>query len=88
MHQNFEGNRNRKYQAVKPSYKELVHRAIQNVVPHPEECGHPRWACVKDLFGIGSTTATVLCKEFGEDPNAIVESPPCSDCPNEDEVWT
>lgn len=39
---------------------------------------NPRWVHVMGLFGLGSTSATALCKRFGADPDERVGG--CSLC--------
>ncbi len=46
---------------------DLVERAIRNV--RPSFNGNPRWVAVRDLFAVGSTSATSLCKRFDLDPD-------------------
>jgi hypothetical protein len=31
----------------------------------------PKWAHVRDAFGIGSTSATELCRRFSSDPDEL-----------------
>ena len=38
----------------------------------------PRWSHVGNLFGLGSTSANLLCKRFGIDPNELVGG--CTTC--------
>lgn len=46
---------------------DLVERAIRNV--RPRFNGNPRWVAVRDLFAVGSTSATMLCRRFNLDPD-------------------
>lgn len=48
--------------------KELVRRAIANARPN-DDVPCPRWAAVCDRFGMGSTYATELCRQYGFDPH-------------------
>lgn len=54
--------------AILPSADELVMRAIRNARPRP---GAPKWAAVRDVFAVGSTTATALCRRAGIDPDIM-----------------
>lgn len=47
---------------------DLVKRAMMNLRNH-EYDSRPRWALVKDVFGVGSTRAEDLCERFGLDPD-------------------
>ena len=46
---------------------DLVERAIRNVKPNFK--GSPRWVAVSDLFAVGCTSATLLCKRVNLDPD-------------------
>lgn len=54
--------------------QELVARAIR--LAKPRRGSSPRWVLVRDLFGVGSTTATQLCREHGFDPSETAGSSP------------
>jgi ribosomal protein S13 len=54
--------------------KQKMHQLLEEAVRNAR-CQHraaPRWLAVRDLFGVGSTSARYLCREFGLDPEAIV----------------
>ena len=48
--------------------RELITSAIR-WVQNPNDLPLPRWSVVGSTFGLGSTSATRLCREFGIDPN-------------------
>jgi len=52
--------------------EELVIRAIKNA--HPDKCDKniPRCVCVRNVFAVGSTTGSLLCKEVGLDPDELL----------------
>lgn len=56
-------------------WRRLVERAVRNARPNP---GHDavRWGCVKSIFGVGSTRAQDLCREFGLDPDDVLRTMP------------
>lgn len=56
---------------VRADPRSLVERAIRNTgrLSHDAK---PRWSHVADVFAVGSSHATELCKEFGSDPDEIV----------------
>ena len=57
----------------------LVENAIRNAQPH--EIGkNYRWVAVRDTFATGSTVAIELCRQFGLDPDEMVEGPDCLSC--------
>lgn len=61
---------------------ELVRRAVRNARPRKELYGGSvRWSVVGDLFALGSTYATHLCRHFGVNPEdmlgKLVECPEC-----------
>lgn len=62
----------------------LVRQAVRNARPKRGETA-PRWACVRDAFGIGSRSAQLLCNRFDLDPDEELTSPPCECCPLEEE---
>lgn len=51
----------------------FVWGAVHNAKP---ECGAEmaRWVCVRNALGVGSTTATALCREHGVDPDEVLKS--------------
>lgn len=61
-------------QRVEITDAELVQRAVRNARP---ELNHkqPRWVCVMDAFGTGSTVATELCRRFGLNPHEELKPP-------------
>lgn len=48
----------------------LVHNArrVHRIVP-----GRPLWAVIKDLTGLGSTSAKALCHRYGCDPDEPIK---------------
>lgn len=49
--------------------EELVQRAVLcATADHPR----PRYMCVADVFGMGSTLARHLCRRFDRDPDELV----------------
>lgn len=56
---------------------ELVERAVRQAGAIGFE--DPRWVHVKRVFAVGSTTATLLCRRFGLDPDEFIG------CPDEEE---
>ena len=56
------------------SAEKLVERAVRNATPRLNG-KFPRWAVVVDTFGLGSTYAHDLCREYGLDPDEIIKSP-------------
>jgi hypothetical protein len=71
---------------ARPSDAELLRRAIVYAKPNVGMASRQRWACVKDVFGVGSTTATILCREAGVDPDEELTGIMCEGCPLEDET--
>lgn len=69
---------------ARPSYRELVRRAIINARPPVGIMSKVRWACVRDVFAVGSTTATILCVAVGLDPDENLEGSVCEGCQYED----
>ena len=67
--------------ADRPSDKELLRRAIEYSCAPVGAEKIPRWVCVRDIFNVGSTTATRLCVETGVDPEELLSSPRCENCP-------
>lgn len=47
------------------------YQLLARAVAHPKgwKAGHVRWAAVGDVFCVGSTTATNLCKALQIDPH-------------------
>ena len=61
---------------------DLLRRAVRNARPRKElRGGSVRWSVVGDLFALGSTYATHLCRHFGVDPEdmlgKLAECPEC-----------
>ena len=54
-------------------WEELVERAVRNARPF-QGVDRPRWACVRDVFGVGSTRAKALCRQCDLDPDAILSA--------------
>ena len=40
----------------------------------PKKGKAPRWVVIKDVFCVGSTVATEICRKCGLDPDEIVKS--------------
>ena len=57
--------------------EDLLRRAVTCARPH-RNLEAPRWVAVRDVFGLGSTKATELCRRFGLDPDAKVPGIPCN----------
>jgi ribosomal protein S13 len=53
-----------------PQLLKLVEYAVKNAKCHHRTSS--RWVAVRDLFGVGSTTATELCYHFGVNPHEQV----------------
>lgn len=49
-------------------------RAVKGPSRYRSKYGTPRWALVRDAFGVGSGVATALCREFGFDPDEVLKS--------------
>ena len=62
------------------NFKELVHRAILNVKAPIGTVHYTRQFCVRDAFGIGSSSAYNLCMEFGFDPDEVIKGQVCDVC--------
>lgn len=52
---------------------ELVERAARNTLLW--EPGTPRWAAMKNIFGVGSTYAGQICEAFGIDADELKPNP-------------
>lgn len=55
------------------SETELIKRVMTNMHRAPK--GHqqmPRWALVRDTFGVGSTVACALCHQHGLNPDDVL----------------
>ena len=49
----------------------LLERAVRSACRRDARKGekHPRWTAVSDVFALGSTYATQLCRRYGLDPD-------------------
>jgi hypothetical protein len=59
---------------------------IKQAVSYPINANQtplPRWACVRNMFGLGSTRGTQLCKDFGVNPDDEIDGHPCQVCEDE-----
>lgn len=57
-----------------PRMRRLVHNAVRSA--GRGEDGHvSRWSAVGYMFGLGSTSATALCRELGFDPDEEMGNP-------------
>lgn len=57
--------------------EDLIRRAVRNVKgpsKYRSKHGSPRWALVRDAFGVGSGVATALCRRYGFDPDEQLKS--------------
>lgn len=70
---------------ARPSDQELLRRAIINAKPSTGSKDVPRWVCVRNVFSVGSTTANILCREAGINPDELLSSPCCEGCPYDEE---
>lgn len=54
---------------------ELLRRAVRGCRSHikSRRTKHPRWVHVSDVFALGSTFATQLCRRFDLDPDELVK---------------
>jgi len=57
----------------------LVRRAVMNAKPR-RNGDAPRWVAVLDTFGLGSTYAHDLCRQYGLDPDKMVGGVRCLSC--------
>lgn len=65
--------------------REYLMRAVRTT--RPQDIGkYPRWKCVSDNFGLGSTHSKLLCIEFGFDPDEIMDGPHCDYCRDRQEA--
>lgn len=53
--------------------RDLISRALHNMEPIRGRRHLPRWAVVAYRFGVGSTVASALCREFGLDPDEEIK---------------
>lgn len=49
-------------------------RSLKGPSKYRSKYGAPRWALVRDTFGVGSGVASALCREFGFDPEEMIRS--------------
>jgi hypothetical protein len=59
-------------QAVTIDFRVLVELAFRNMGHFVFDCDkgpHHRWYITAELFGLGSTSAIQLCRDFGFDPD-------------------
>lgn len=57
--------------------EDLIRQAVRNVrgpSKYRNKYGVPRWALVRDAFGVGSGVATALCRRYGFDPDEHLKS--------------
>lgn len=54
--------------------RDLIGRVLRNArAVKSQHSGVYRWVWVSDHFGVGSTVAQALCREFGLDPDDMVK---------------
>ena len=51
-----------------------VVRNVQGPSKYRYKHGTPRWALVRDAFGVGSGVASALCRRYGFDPDECLRS--------------
>ena len=73
-----------KTRSERPGDHDLLIRAIRNAKPPAGRQDYPRWACVRDLFGVGTETAMQLCREVRLNPHEYMDGPVCDVCPVDD----
>jgi hypothetical protein len=66
---------------ARPSDTELLRRAITYVKAPMGTFGQSRWSCVASMLQVGSTTAIILCREAGVDPDEPLDGGMCEVCP-------
>lgn len=49
--------------------RDLIERVMRNMRGTTRAISRPRWALVRDAFGVGSTVARALCHEFNMNPD-------------------
>lgn len=57
--------------------EDLIRQVVINVQgpsKYRNKYGTPRWALVRDAFGVGSGVATALCRRYGFDPDEKLRS--------------
>lgn len=59
---------------IEISERELIRRVLNNMQSTYRRRSQtiPRWACVVELFAVGSTVAKDLCVEFHLDPEEYI----------------
>ena len=65
---------------IQYSDEELVNRAMRNLKSQKIDSEEPRWVCVKNTFGVGSTVARAMCEKYGMDPDEEIDGPTCEAC--------
>lgn len=73
-------------EAAAARLRSLIHTlltSLKGVRVNGDYGGVPLWSVVGNLMGLGSTSATQLCQEFGVDPHQKTND--WSDIPKEDE---
>ena len=71
-------------EGIRPDDRELVIRAIANARPPAGRTEYPRWACVRDLFGVSPKVARQLCQDADLNPHEYLDGPVCDVCPADD----
>jgi hypothetical protein len=61
------------------SAADLVERAVRNARPRGPRA-MPRWACIKEAFGLGRTYSADLCWQHGLDPDESIPGTLCEEC--------
>lgn len=57
--------------------EDLIRQVVRNVQgpsKYRYKHGTPRWALVRDAFGVGSGVANALCRRYGFDPDEYLKS--------------
>lgn len=57
--------------------EDLIRQVVRNVQgpsKYRNKHGTPRWALVRDAFGVGSGVANALCRRYGFDPDECLRS--------------
>jgi hypothetical protein len=65
-------------------YKTLVRNAVLNARPYHGNAY--RWSVLTHILAVGSTTAHEICREFGKDPDEMLEQDRCEGCPIADDI--
>ena len=53
------------------SDEKLLENAVKYAT-NQEYTPMPRWAVVRDIFGVGSTSGAILCRRFDVDPDELL----------------